>query len=57
MEYQKLMVVYRGYDIASEKDGSFTISKNGAPIAIAQSEDAAMTAVDALRRAQAKGAA
>lgn len=57
MEYQKLMVVYRGHDLTKAEDGSYTISKDGAPIATAQSEDAAMNAVDALRRAKAKGAA
>ena len=55
MEYQTLTIIYRGHDLTRAADGSYTITKDGALIATAQSEDAAMNAVDALRRA--KGAA
>ena len=50
MEYQTLTIIYRGHDLTRAADGSFTISKNGALIATARSEDAAMNTVDALRR-------
>ena len=57
MEYQTLTIIYRGHDLTRAADGSYTITKDGALIATAKSEDAAMTTVDALRRAKAKGAA
>lgn len=57
MEFQTLTIIYRGHDLTRAADGSYTISKDGALIATAPSEDAAMTVVDALRRAKATGAA
>ena len=57
MTFLPLKIVYRGHDLTRAADGSYAISKNGVFLITAPSEDAAMTVVDALRRAKAKGAA
>lgn len=50
------MTIYRGFNIEAEADGTFTINMDSAPVeGRYQSEDAAMDAIDKIKRAQAKG--
>ena len=56
MTFLPLKIIYRGYDLTRASDGSYDISKNGVFLITAPSEDAAMTVVDALRRAKVQGA-
>jgi len=51
------MTIYRGFDIKAEADGTFTIHMDSALIeGCYPSEDAAMNAIDKIKRAQAQGA-
>jgi hypothetical protein len=50
------MTIYRGFTINAEADGTFTIHTDTAPVAGSYpSEEAAMDAIDKIKRAQAKG--
>lgn len=52
------MTIYRGFTIKAEADGTFTIhtDTDSAPVeGRYPSEDAAMDAIDKIKRAQAKG--
>jgi hypothetical protein len=50
------MTIYRGFTIKAEADGTFTIHTDSAPIESRySSEEAAMDAIDKIKRAQAKG--
>jgi hypothetical protein len=49
------MTIYRGFTIKAEADGTFTIHTDSAPIESRySSEEAAMDAIDKIKRAQAK---
>ena len=52
------MTIYRGFTIEAEADGTFTIHTDSAPVeGRYPSEDAAMDAIDKIKRAQAQGEA
>jgi hypothetical protein len=51
------MTIYRGFTIEAEADGTFTIHTDKAQVEGSySSEDAAMDAIDKIKRAQAQGA-